>query len=109
MAGAGRESIRFYNSWGGVMRAVVLALVFAAVATPAYAQYGNNRGGSGYQTYGSGSNSRSNSVDGYHTNRGTYVQPHQRTNPNNTQLDNYNSRGNYNPHSGSYGTKSPRY
>jgi hypothetical protein len=28
---------------------------------------------------------------------------------NNTQLDNYSTRGNYNPYTGSYGTRSRRY
>jgi hypothetical protein len=47
------------------------------------------------------------SVDGYwkDTNhdgiRDTYVQPHQRTNPNSSRLDNYDYPGNYNPNSGS--------
>jgi len=28
---------------------------------------------------------------------GTFTQGHHQTNPNNTQFDNYNTRGNYNP------------
>jgi hypothetical protein len=32
----------------------------------------------------------------------TYVQPHQRTNPNSTRTDNYSYPGNYNPNTGSY-------
>lgn len=53
--------------------------------------------------YGSGSNSRSNQVNGYYNNRGTYVESYRRTNPNNTTNDNYNTRGNYNPYNGQYG------
>lgn len=63
----------------------------------------------GYYGYGTGSNSSSHSVSGYTTSNGTYVAPHYSTNPNNTQLDNYGTRGNYNPHNGAYGTHSPRY
>jgi hypothetical protein len=40
---------------------------------------------------------------------GTYVQPHYQTNPNSTQLDNYGTRPNYNPHNGTYGTQTPRW
>jgi hypothetical protein len=46
---------------------------------------------------------------GYTTNTGTYVQPHQQTNPNSTQRDNYSATGNINPHTGAVGTRNPRY
>jgi hypothetical protein len=59
------------------------------------------------RTYGTGSNPQSHSVGGYTTNNGTYVQPYQQTNPNSTQYDNYGARGNYNPSTGNYGTRSP--
>lgn len=45
-------------------------------------------------------------VDGYwkDTNhdgvKDTYVQPHERTNPNNSRTDNYSFPGNYNPNTG---------
>ena len=35
--------------------------------------------------------------------------PHQQTNPNNTQMDNYGTRGNVNPYTGQTGTRAPRY
>jgi hypothetical protein len=73
------------------------------------AQYGTSNRNSGYPTYGTGSNPYSNSVDGYTRRDGSYVAPHTRTNPNATQYDNYNSRGNYNPYNGSTGTRSPRW
>ena len=82
------------------MNKFILIMVFATMTSAAHAQY---------RTYGTGSNSSSHSVGGYTTNSGTYVQPHQATNPNNTQYDNYGSRGNSNPYNGSYGTRSPRY
>jgi hypothetical protein len=37
------------------------------------------------------------------------VPPHQQTNPNTTQTDNYGTRGNVNPHTGAVGTRNPRY
>lgn len=46
------------------------------------------------------------SVDGYMRDsnhdgiKDTYVQPHKRTNPNNTVTDNYSNPGNYNPNKG---------
>jgi hypothetical protein len=43
------------------------------------------------------------------TSRGTEVQGHYQTNPNNTQRDNYGARGNVNPYTGSVGTRSPQY
>jgi hypothetical protein len=66
-------------------------------ATPAMAQWET------------GSNPNSHQNWGYTTNQGRYVQPHQQTNPNNTQYDNYNSRGNYNPSTGTYGKQAPKY
>jgi hypothetical protein len=54
------------------------------------------------QTYNYGSNQNSHYVSGYERNNGTYVQPHYQTNSNNTTYDNYNTRGNYNPHTGTY-------
>lgn len=47
--------------------------------------------------------------NGYYNNRGTYVAPHYSTNPNNTQMDNYSTRGNVNPYTGQPGTRSPRW
>jgi hypothetical protein len=37
--------------------------------------------------------------------QGSYVQPHIRTNPNRTQLDNFSTRGNINPYTGKIGTR----
>jgi len=44
-------------------------------------------------------------VEGYTKSNGTYVQGYHRTAPNSTTLDNYSTKGNYNPYTGSYGTK----
>ena len=49
----------------------------------------------------------SHSVKGYYKKDGTYVAPTQATNPNATKVDNYSSKGNYNPATGKEGTKDP--
>lgn len=41
----------------------------------------------------------------YKPSTGTYVMPSYRTSPNKTKLDNYSTKGNYNPYSGKKGTK----
>lgn len=44
-------------------------------------------------------------VEGYYRKDGTCVQPHYRSSPNSTKLDNYSSKGNVNPYTGVEGTK----
>jgi hypothetical protein len=83
------------------MKKLMLAGALVLIATAAQAQYTG--------TYGTGSNPNSHSVQGYTTNSGTYVQPHQQTNPNSTQRDNYGATGNVNPYTGVAGTHHPRY
>ncbi len=51
--------------------------------------------------------SAANRVKGYSKKDGTYVQPHQRTAPNNRKTDNWSAQGNYNPVTGKTGTKDP--
>ncbi len=46
-------------------------------------------------------------VRGYYRSNGTYVQSYYRTSPNYTKLDNYSTRGNYNPYTGKKGYVSP--
>lgn len=45
------------------------------------------------------------SVNGYIRKNGTYVEPHYRSNPNNSVVDNWSYSGNINPHTGRIGTK----
>jgi hypothetical protein len=47
----------------------------------------------------------SHSVGGYVRSNGTYVAPHVATNPNSTRNDNYSTKGNVNPYTGTAGTK----
>ena len=46
-------------------------------------------------------------VKGTVTKSGTYRQPHYRTSPNNTKLDNWSTKGNTNPYTGKKGTVYP--
>jgi hypothetical protein len=80
------------------MKKLVLAGALVLAATAAEAQY-----------LGTGSNPSSHPVQGYIAPSGTYVQPHQQTNPNSTQTDNYGTRGNVNPYTGAVGTRNPQH
>jgi hypothetical protein len=80
------------------MKQLILAGVLVLAATAAQAQY-----------HGPGSNPNSHPVQGYTAPSGTYVQPHQQTNPNVTQRDNYSATGNVNPYTGAVGTRNPHY
>jgi hypothetical protein len=44
-------------------------------------------------------------VRGYTTKHGTYVAPHYRSDRNIYKLDNWSTKGNYNPYTGKTGTK----
>lgn len=57
------------------------------------------------QARSSGGSSR---VAGHVRRDGTYVQPHQRTHPNQTERDNWSSKPNINPYTGKEGTREPR-
>jgi hypothetical protein len=69
--------------------------------------FGNSRGGS--QSYGTGSNPNGHFVQPHSRSDGSYNSGGYRSNPNSSQFDNYGSRGNVNPYSGSVGTRSPRF
>ena len=87
------------------MRTTLAIILFAATASAASAQSGYGS----YGGYGTGSNPSSHSVQGHYNSNGTYTQPHYQTDPNGTQSDNYSTRGNVNPFTGSTGTRTPRY
>ena len=57
--------------------------------------------------YNTPSNNNTVQVGGYYNNNGTYVSSYVRTSPNNTLLDNYSTKGNYNPYTGKQGTVDP--
>jgi hypothetical protein len=50
---------------------------------------------------------KSTSVKGYVKKDGTYVAPHHKTTPDGTKLNNYSTKGNYNPYTGKDGTVDP--
>lgn len=53
-------------------------------------------------------NAKTISVKGYYkSSTGKYVMPSYRTSPNKTKLDNYSTKGNYNPFTGKKGYVSP--
>lgn len=70
------------------MKRILIAVAVTLIAGPALAQ-------------------GTHSVRGYVRRDGTYVAPHVQTNPNNTRLDNWSTRGNVNPYTGVAGTKDP--
>lgn len=61
------------------MKRLIAAAVLFAIAAPAMGQV---------------------HVRGYYRKDGTYVQPYERTRPNSTTSDNYDTPGNYNPNTG---------
>lgn len=81
------------------MKSIAIAVALLLAATTAQAQY----------LSGTGSNPSTHTSSGYTRSNGTYVAPYVATNPNGTQRDNYGTSGNYNPNTGSYGTRTPRY
>jgi mannose-1-phosphate guanylyltransferase len=85
-------------------RIIVACLVVFGLTTGVWAA--KRSGGYGYGTYGTGSNSESTYVKPYDRSDGTHVEGHYRTKPNNTESDNYGTKGNYNPNNGTFGTKS---
>jgi hypothetical protein len=46
-------------------------------------------------------------VNGYTRRDGTYVQPYEKTSPNNSMYDNYSTKGNTNPYNGEKGYVNP--
>ncbi|MBO7580704.1 MAG: hypothetical protein J6T38_04185 [Bacteroidaceae bacterium] len=54
-------------------------------------------------------NLNTTSVSGYTKSNGTYVQSHVRTMPNNTNWDNYSTKGNVNPYTGTSGSRARDY
>jgi hypothetical protein len=68
----------------------IAVIVLAVLASTAFAQTG-----------------KSHAKQGYVTKNGTYVAPSYSTNPNETKLDNYSTKGNINPYTGKAGTVDP--
>ena len=94
------------------MKKLILALIaLVATSTAAFGQsysYGNNSR-SNTSTYNYGVNSRSTNVSGYTRSNGTYVNGYTRTQRNSTNHDNYSTSGNYNPYTGTTGSRARDY
>jgi len=103
--------MRKFNREGIAMKAILaLALVIVGTmgASAQSSLYGTRSGSSG-GLYGTGSNPNSHYVQPHINSNGTSTGGHHRTNPNNTQLDNFGTRGNTNPYTGSTGNRWGRY
>ena len=105
------------------MKKLVLTMVaFMAMTTASYAQYNDvfnkilsSQSVSRYsynappsRTVNS-TNLNTINVNGYYRNSGTYVESHVRTVPNNTNWDNFSTKGNSNPFTGSTGYRAKDY
>ena len=112
------------------MKKVIFTIVaLVAVATSSFAQFFNSWPSTSYNlpsvTYSvpkvsysvpsvshnvpSTVNFNTTTVSGYSRSNGTYVQPHVRTMPNNTNWDNFSTKGNYNTFTGSTGYRAKDY
>ena len=94
------------------MKQLFTLLICISFITPVFAKKSgggsyshSSRGYSSSKSYGS---SKTTNVHGYTKKNGTYVAPHHRTSPNNTQRDNWTSKPNQNPYTGKDGTKEPQ-
>lgn len=84
----------------------VAALAIALAMSGNVLARGSNYSGHSYKSsYSFGSRS-DHSVTGYTRSNGTYVQSSHATNPDSTKNNNYSTKGNLNPYTGKYGTKS---
>lgn len=70
------------------MRKLVIVLFITAISAQAFA-------------------ARPVNVRGHIRSDGPYVMPHVRTAPNHTKLDNWSTKGNFNPYTGEEGTQKP--
>lgn len=82
--------------------ALIAAMLIAGSPVLAQGYYGSRNN---YGSYGTGSNPNSHYVQPHSRSDGSLGGGYYRTNPNNTTLDNYGTRGNLNPYSGSYGRR----
>lgn len=92
------------------MKKLIVLALSIAVAFPAFARGYSGSYKSSSHSYSSRSvksHGSSTHVRGYTKKNGTYVQPHMRTSPNSTKMDNYSTKGNVNPYTGKHGTVNP--
>lgn len=88
----------------------LVAIITTVLSANAQYNYGSTSyGSSNYGTSYYGVNTNSTYVNGYTKSNGTYVQGHYRSSQNSTNHDNYSTSGNYNPYTGSAGTRAKDY
>ena len=87
----------------------LVAIIATVLSANAQFNYGSSYGTSTYGTSSYGVNTNSTYVNGYTKSNGTYVQGHYRSSRNSTNHDNYSTSGNYNPYTGSAGSRAKDY
>lgn len=93
-------------------KSLMLLVTIIATVLSANAQYNygsTSYGSSSYGTSSYGVNTTSTYVNGYTKSNGTYVQGHYRSTQNSTNHDNYSTSGNYNPYTGTTGSRAKDY
>lgn len=93
-------------------KSLMLLVAIIATVLSANAQYNygiTSYGSSSYGTSSYGVNTTSTYVNGYTKSNGTYVQGHYRSSQNSTNHDNYSTSGNYNPYTGTTGSRAKDY
>lgn len=88
---------------------LLVAIIATVLSANAQCYYGGSYGTSTYGTSSYGINTNSTYVNGYTKSNGTYVQGHYRSSKNSTNHDNYSTSGNYNPYTGSAGSRAKDY
>jgi hypothetical protein len=78
---------------------IALAMSGAAIAK------GGHGDGLHMPSYGTGAKAEHSHVNGYVKKDGTYVAPHDKSTPDHTKNNNWDTKGNYNPETGKAGTK----
>ena len=103
------------------MKHIIITLVLALVSifsanAQVYSGYSGYSGLSSYSgysrsssSYSTGTNSSVRYQSGYTRSNGTYVQGHYKTSSNYTNHDNFSTSGNYNPYTGSTGSRARDY
>lgn len=87
----------------------LVAIIATVLSANAQFNSGSSYGTSTYGTSSYGVNTNSTYVNGYTKSNGTYVQGHYRSSKNSTNHDNYSTSGNYNPYTGSAGSRAKDY
>lgn len=103
------------------MKHIIITLVLVLVSilsanAQVYSGYSGYSGLSSYSgysrsssSYSTGTNSSVRYQSGYTRSNGTYVQGHYKTSSNYTNHDNFSTSGNYNPYTGSAGSRARDY